>query len=133
MGAPPGLLVHLCWACLGFCTTRRQGVRHTTQDKSSAELTLSFLRSEGQTSSSLEDDGIGHGHLHNCPLRKGGRWFMVKFPSLLGVEGQTANHCKVRHEDQAIAPASDEDIFVGSFTCAPFRNRADLPMGNLSF
>ena len=53
---------------------------------------------------------------------------MVKFPSLLGVEGQTTNHCKVRRENQAMAPASDEDIFVGSFTCAPFRNRTDLPM-----
>ena len=48
---------------------------------------------------------------------------MVILPSVLGVEGQT---CKVRHEDQAIAPASDEDILVGSFKCPPFQNRADL-------
>ena len=53
---------------------------------------------------------------------------MVKFPSLLGVEGQTTSNCKVRHEDQAMAPASDEDIFVGNFTCAPLQNRADFPM-----
>jgi hypothetical protein len=33
-------------------------------------ITLSFLGLEGQTSSSLEDDGIGHGHLHNSSLRK---------------------------------------------------------------
>jgi len=50
---------------------------------------------------------------------------MVILSSVLGVEGQT---CKVRREDQARALASDEDIFVGSFTCAPFQNRADLPM-----
>ena len=48
---------------------------------------------------------------------------MVILPSFLGVEGQT---CKVRHEDQAMAPASDEDIFVGSFKRTPFQNRADL-------
>ena len=48
---------------------------------------------------------------------------MVILLSVLGVEGQT---CKVRHEDQAMSPASDEDIFVGSFKCTPFRNRADL-------
>ena len=53
---------------------------------------------------------------------------MVKLPSLLGIEGQTTSHCKVRLEDQAMAQASDEDIFVGSFSCAPFQNRADLPM-----
>ena len=51
---------------------------------------------------------------------------MVILPSFLGVEGQTTSHCKVRHEDQAMAPASDEDIFVGSFKCTPFQNRADL-------
>ena len=33
-------------------------------------ITLFFLRLERQTSSALEDDGIGHGHLHNSPLRK---------------------------------------------------------------
>ena len=48
---------------------------------------------------------------------------MVILPSFLGVEGQT---CKVRNEDQAMAPASDEDIFAGSIKCAPFQNRADL-------
>ena len=48
---------------------------------------------------------------------------MVILPSVLGVEGQT---CKVRREDQAMAPASDEDILVGSFKCTPFQNRADL-------
>jgi hypothetical protein len=37
-------------------------------------ITLSFLGLEGQSSSSLEDDGMGHGHLHNSSLRKGGRW-----------------------------------------------------------
>ena len=36
---------------------------------------------------------------------------MVILPSVLGVEGQT---CKVRHEDQAMAPAADEDICVGN-------------------
>ena len=51
---------------------------------------------------------------------------MVILPSFLGVEEQTTSHCKVRHEDQAMAPASDEDIFVGSFKCTPFQNRADL-------
>ena len=51
---------------------------------------------------------------------------MVILPSFLGVEGQTTSHCKVRHEDQAMAPASDEDIFVGSCKCTPFQNRADL-------
>ena len=51
---------------------------------------------------------------------------MVILPYSLGVEGQTASHCKVRHRDQAMAPASDEDIFVGSFKCTPFQNRADL-------
>ena len=51
---------------------------------------------------------------------------MVIPPSVLGVEGQTTSHCKVRHEDQAMAPASDDDIFVGSFKCTPFQNRADL-------
>ena len=48
---------------------------------------------------------------------------MVIPPSVLRVEGQT---CKVRHEDQAMAPASDEDMFVGSFKRTPFQNRADL-------
>ena len=51
---------------------------------------------------------------------------MVIFPSFLGVEGQTTSHCKACHEDQAMAPASDEDVFVGSFKRTPFRNRADL-------
>ena len=53
---------------------------------------------------------------------------MVILPSVLAIEGQTASHCKVRHEDQAVAPANDEDIFIGSFQCSPFQNRADLPM-----
>ena len=44
-------------------------------------ITLSFLELEGQTPSSLEDDGIGHGHLHNSSLRKGGRWPWSSFPS----------------------------------------------------
>ena len=48
---------------------------------------------------------------------------MVILPSVVGVEGQT---CKVRQEDQAMAPASDEDIFVGSIKCTPFQNRVDL-------
>ena len=48
---------------------------------------------------------------------------MVILPSVLGVEGQT---CKVRHEDQVMAPASDEDIFVGNIKGTPFQNRADL-------
>ena len=48
---------------------------------------------------------------------------MVILHSFLGVEGQT---CKVRHEDQAMAPASDEDIFLCSFKCTPLQNRADL-------
>ena len=38
---------------------------------------------------------------------------MVILSPFLGVEGPT---CKVRHEDQAMAPASDEDIFVGSLS-----------------
>ena len=33
-------------------------------------VTLSFFGREGQTSSSLEDVGIEHGHLHNSPLRR---------------------------------------------------------------
>jgi hypothetical protein len=33
-----------------------------------------LLRTRRADPSSLEDDGIGHGHLHNSPLRKGGRW-----------------------------------------------------------
>ena len=51
---------------------------------------------------------------------------MVIFLSFSGVEGQTTSHCKVRHEDQAMAPAFDEDIFVGSFKRTPFPHRADL-------
>ena len=54
------------------------------------------------------------------------KMIMVILPSVLGVEGQTTSHCKVRHEGQAMAPASDEDIFVGGFKCTPFQNRADL-------
>ena len=77
-------------------------------------ILIAFLGLEGQTSSSLES--IYHGHLHNSPLRKGGR-LSCSYP-LLSKE--------VRHEDEAMAPASDEDIFVGSFKCAPFQNRADL-------
>ena len=53
---------------------------------------------------------------------------MVILPSVLAVEGQTTSHCKVRHEDQAMAPASDEDIFVGRIQRSSFQNRADLPM-----
>ena len=53
---------------------------------------------------------------------------MVILPCVLAVEGQTTSHCKVRHEDQAMAPANDEDIFVGNFQCSLFPNRADLPM-----
>ena len=48
---------------------------------------------------------------------------VVILPSFLGVEGQT---CKVHHEDQAMAPASDEDIFVSNFKCTLFQNRTDL-------
>ena len=44
---------------------------------------------------------------------------MVILPSFLGVELQTTSHCKVRHEDQAMGPASGEDIFVGSFEFIP--------------
>ena len=33
-------------------------------------ITLSFLGLDGQTSSSLEDDGTGHGNLPKSPLRK---------------------------------------------------------------
>ena len=51
---------------------------------------------------------------------------MVILPSFLGVEGQTTSHCKVRHKAQAMAPASDEDIFVGNIKCTPFQNRAEL-------
>ena len=40
--------------------------------KMTMAITLSFLGLK-QTSSSLEHDGIGHGHLHNSPLTKGGR------------------------------------------------------------
>ena len=47
---------------------------------------------------------------------------MVILLSFLELEGQTTNHCRVRHEDQAMAPASDEDIFVGNFKCTPFEN-----------
>ena len=43
-------------------------------------ITLSLLGLEGQTPSSLEDDGIGHGHLHNSSLF-----------SFLGLEGQTSS------------------------------------------
>ena len=49
-------------------------------------ITSSFLGLEGQTSSSLEDDGIGH--LHNSLLKKGERWpLSYSFP--LRLEGQT--------------------------------------------
>ena len=44
-------------------------------------ITLSFLGLEGHSSSYLEDDGIGHGHLHNSSLRQGGRWPWSSFPS----------------------------------------------------
>jgi len=47
---------------------------------------------------------------------------MFILPSFLGVEGQNARHCKVRHENEAMAAASDEDIFVGSFKFKPFQN-----------
>ena len=43
---------------------------------------IAFLGLEGQTSFSLEDDGIGHGHPHNSPLRQGGRWPWSTFTSL---------------------------------------------------
>ena len=41
--------------------------------KMAVVVTPSFLGLEGQTLSSLEDDGIDNGHLHNPPLRKKGR------------------------------------------------------------
>jgi len=54
-------------------------------------ITLSFLQLEGQTSSSLEDDGIGHGHLHNSSLRKGGWRPWSSFPSSWEQEEQTSS------------------------------------------
>ena len=43
-------------------------------------ITPFFLGLRGQSPSSLEDDGRGHGHLHNSSLRKGGRWPWSSFP-----------------------------------------------------
>ena len=43
-------------------------------------ILFSFLGLEGQTPSSLEDAGIGHGHLHDSSLF-----------SFLGLEGQTSS------------------------------------------
>jgi len=54
-------------------------------------ILLSFLELEGQTPSSLEDDGRGHGRLHNSPLRKGGRWPWPSFPSPDEEEKQTSS------------------------------------------
>ena len=53
---------------------------------------------------------------------------MVILLSFLGGEGRTASHGKVRHEDQAMAPASDEDIFVSSVKCIPFPIPSRLPL-----
>ncbi len=54
-------------------------------------ITLSSLGREGQSPSSLEDDGIGHADLHDSPLRKGGRWPWPSFPSPLEEEEQTSS------------------------------------------
>jgi hypothetical protein len=48
-------------------------------------ITLSFVGLEGQPSSSLEDDGIGHVHLLNSPLRKRRKVAMVIFPFSLEI------------------------------------------------
>ena len=48
-------------------------------------ITVAFLELEGQSSSSIEDDGRGHGHLDASPLRKGGRWPWSSFSHFLGV------------------------------------------------
>jgi hypothetical protein len=59
-------------------------------------ITLFLVGLEGQTPSSLEDDGICHGRLHNSSLRKHDRlnrrkMAMVILLSLLGLEGQTSS------------------------------------------
>ena len=54
-------------------------------------ITLSSLGLEGQSPSSLEDDDRGHAHLHDSPLRKGGRWPWPSFPSPLEEEEQTSS------------------------------------------
>ncbi len=81
-------------------------------EKGRADL-LSSRKCAMATSTALyygkEEDGHGHVAFH-----------------LLEVEGQTTSHCKVRRDDQAMAPASDEDILAGSFKCTPLQNRADL-------
>ena len=47
-------------------------------------ILLSLLELEGQTPSSLEDDGIGHGHLHNSFTEERRKVAMVILPFSLG-------------------------------------------------
>ena len=54
-------------------------------------ITLSSLGLEGQSPSSLEDDGRDHAHLHDSSLRKGGRCSWPSFPSPLEEEEQTSS------------------------------------------
>ena len=42
-----------------------------SKKKMTMAITFSFLGPDGQTSSSLKDDGIGQGHFHNSLLRGG--------------------------------------------------------------
>ena len=51
-------------------------------------ITFSFLGLKGQTASSPEDDGMGHGHLH---MREGRKVAMAITLSFLGLEGQASS------------------------------------------
>ena len=48
-------------------------------------ITLSSLGLEGQSPSSLEDDGRGHGHLHNSFTAERRKVAMVILPFSLGI------------------------------------------------
>ena len=93
-------------------------------------ILLSLLELEDQTPFSLEDMPGPPPQLSTEVWKK---MTMIILPSVLGVEGQTTSHCKVRHEDQAMAPASDKDSFVGSFECTPFQNRAGILFSRRSY
>jgi len=54
-------------------------------------ILLSLSELDGQTPSSLEDDGIGHGHLHNSPVGKGGGWPWSSFCSSQEYEEETSS------------------------------------------
>ena len=52
-------------------------------------ITLSLLGLEGHTPSSLEDDGIGHGHLHNSFTEETRKVAMVILLLLRDMKGRT--------------------------------------------